>query len=107
MRSLLFTVYKFCTVLTVCLFLYIDLNQLKLQYQHPNLDALRAALRYRDRGWVELLNFELTHRYSSKRKTRVTDFLLEPSPEPDLTLLQINLIPLTEEQEMAKLCEPL
>ncbi|GMP96077.1 hypothetical protein CsSME_00044879 [Camellia sinensis var. sinensis] len=75
---------------------------LKSQYQYPNLDAPRTALRYRNRGWAELLNFEPTYRYSGSRKTRVTNFLLEPSPEPDPALLQIRLIPLTEKQDMAK-----
>ncbi|XP_028096975.1 uncharacterized protein LOC114296834 [Camellia sinensis] len=78
------------------------LNFLKSQYSYPNLNALRAALRYPNRSWAELLNFEPTYRYSSRRKTRVTDFLLDPSLEPDLTLPQVNLIPLTAEQEMAK-----
>lgn len=32
----------------------------------------------------------------------MTDFLLEPSPKPDPSLPQINLIPLIAEQEMAK-----
>lgn len=32
----------------------------------------------------------------------MTDFLLEDAPEPDSNLPQINLVPLTAEQEMAK-----
>ncbi|KAF5943684.1 hypothetical protein HYC85_017761 [Camellia sinensis] len=79
-----------------------DLNFLKSQYSYPDLNVLRAAFRYPNRGWAELLNFEPTYRYSGHRKTRVTDFLFEPSPEPDPSLPQINLIPLTAEQEMAK-----
>ena len=78
------------------------MNFLKSQYSYPNLNTLRAALRYPNRSWVELLNFEPTYRYSSRRKARVTDFLLEASPEPDPTLTQINLVRTTAEQEMAK-----
>ncbi|THF97370.1 hypothetical protein TEA_017370 [Camellia sinensis var. sinensis] len=74
-----------------------DLNFLKSQYSYPNLNTLRAALRYPNRSWAKLLNFEPTYRYCNRRKTRVTDFLLEPSPEPDPSLPQINLIPLTAE----------
>lgn len=79
-----------------------DLNHLKSAYAYANQAALRAALRYQHRDWAELLDVQPTYRYSGKRKTRVTDFLLEPSPELDPTLPQINLIPLTEEQEIAK-----
>lgn len=71
-------------------------------YSHPNLDSLRAALRYPERSWAKLLHFEPTYRYSGRRKARVTDFLLEDAPEPDPTLPQVNLVPLTAEQEMAK-----
>lgn len=78
------------------------MNFLKSQYSYPNLNVLRVVLRYPDRSWTDLLNFQPTYRYSGKRRTKVTDFLLEASPEPDPTLPQINLIPLTAEQEMAK-----
>ncbi|GMP33629.1 hypothetical protein CsSME_00006863 [Camellia sinensis var. sinensis] len=80
----------------------VDLNFLKSQYNYPNLNALRAALRYLNRSWAVLLEFEPTCRHNSKKKTRVTDFLLEASPEPDPSLPEINLIRLTAEQEMAK-----
>ncbi|XP_028107154.1 cell division control protein 2 homolog [Camellia sinensis] len=92
--------HRACT--SILSFFCVDLNQLKSYYPYANQDALRAALRYRHCGWVELLNFEPTYRYSRMKKTRVTDFLLEPSPEPDPNSSQINLIPFTEEQEMAK-----
>ncbi|GMP70139.1 hypothetical protein CsSME_00029115 [Camellia sinensis var. sinensis] len=71
-------------------------------YSYPNLATLRAALRYPERSWAKLLKFELTYRYSGRRKARVTDFLLEEAPEPDPTLPEIRLIPLTAEEEMAK-----
>ncbi|GMP85516.1 hypothetical protein CsSME_00038635 [Camellia sinensis var. sinensis] len=71
-------------------------------YSYPNLNTLRAALRVEERSWAKLLNFEPTYRYSSRRKARVTDFLLEDAPEPDPTLPQINLVLLIAEQEMAK-----
>ncbi|XP_028086814.1 uncharacterized protein LOC114287615 [Camellia sinensis] len=69
---------------------------------YPNLAILRAALRYPERSWAKLLKFEPTYQYSGRRKARVTDFLLEDAPEPDPTLPQIRLIPLTAEEEMAK-----
>ncbi|KAF5954202.1 hypothetical protein HYC85_007058 [Camellia sinensis] len=72
-----------------------DLNHLKSQYPYANQDALHATLRYRHRSWAELLNFKPTYTYNGRRKTRVTDFLLKPSPEPNPNLPQINLIPLT------------
>ncbi|GMP39559.1 hypothetical protein CsSME_00010349 [Camellia sinensis var. sinensis] len=71
-------------------------------YSYPNLNTLCAALRVEQRSWAKLLNFEPTYRYSGRRKARVTDFLLEDAPEPDPTLPQINLVPLTAKQEMAK-----
>ena len=64
--------------------------------------TLRVALRYPERSWAKLLKFEPTYRYSGRRKARVTDFLLEEAPEPDPTLPEIRLIPLTAEEEMAK-----
>ncbi|THG08867.1 hypothetical protein TEA_017893 [Camellia sinensis var. sinensis] len=81
---------------------YFDLNQLKANYTYANQVALRATLRYKHRDWTELLGVEPFYRYSSRRKSKVTDFLLESSSEPDLNLPQIDLISLTEEQEMAK-----
>lgn len=66
--------------------LYADSAHLKSLYSYLNLNTLRTALRYPERSWAKLLNFELTYRYSSRRKARVTDFLLEASPEPDPNL---------------------
>ncbi|THF94545.1 hypothetical protein TEA_002657 [Camellia sinensis var. sinensis] len=54
------------------------------------------------RSWAKLLQFEPTYRYSGRRKARVTNFLLEDAPEPDPSLPEIRLIPLTAEEEMAK-----
>ncbi|GMP21694.1 hypothetical protein CsSME_00000026 [Camellia sinensis var. sinensis] len=71
-------------------------------YSYPNLATLLAALRYPERSWAKLLKFEPTYRYSGRRKARVTDFLLEEAPEPDPTLPEIRLFPLTAEEEMAK-----
>ena len=51
---------------------------------------------------VALPSQQPTYRYSGRRKARVTDFLLEEAPEPDPTLPEIRLIPLTAEEEMAK-----
>lgn len=82
--------------------LYVDSAHLQSLYSYLNLNTLRAALRYPERNWAKLLNFEPTYRYSSRRKARVTDFLLKASPEPDPNLPQINLVPLTAEEEMAK-----
>ncbi|THG18004.1 hypothetical protein TEA_001399 [Camellia sinensis var. sinensis] len=79
-----------------------DFAHLHSLYSYPNLATLRAALRYPERSWAKLLKFEPTYRYSGRRKVRVTDFLLEEAPEPDPTLLEIRLIPLTAEKEMAK-----
>ncbi|GMP66493.1 hypothetical protein CsSME_00026835 [Camellia sinensis var. sinensis] len=79
-----------------------DSAHLHSLYSYPNLATLRAALRYPERSWAKLLKFEPTYRYSGRRKARVTDFLLEEAPEPDPTLPEIRLIPLTAEEEMAK-----
>ncbi|KAF5932588.1 hypothetical protein HYC85_028759 [Camellia sinensis] len=79
-----------------------DFAHLRSLYSYPNLAVLRAALRCQERSWAKLLNFEPTYRYSGRRKARVTDFLLEEAPEPDLTLPEIRLVPLTAEEEMAK-----
>lgn len=95
------SVSYFSAGLTVCPF-YADSAHLLSLYSYPNLDTLRAALRYHERSWAKLLNFKPTYRYSGRRKARVTDFLLEDAPEPDPTLPQINLVPLTADQEMAK-----
>ncbi|KAF5931685.1 hypothetical protein HYC85_027856 [Camellia sinensis] len=79
-----------------------DSAHLASHYSYPNLNILRAALRIKERSWTKLLNFEPTYRYSGRRKARVTDFLLEEAPEPDPTLPEIRLVPLTAEEEMAK-----
>lgn len=82
--------------------LYADSAHLKSLYSYPNLNTLRATLRYLERSWAKLLNFEPTYRHSSRRKARVTNFLLEASPEPDPTMPQINLVRTIAEKEMAK-----
>ncbi|XP_028125783.1 uncharacterized protein LOC114322636 [Camellia sinensis] len=79
-----------------------DFAHLRSLYSYPNLGVLRAALRVKERSWSKLLNFEPTYRYSGRRKAKVTDFLLEEAPEPDPTLPEIRLVPLTAEEEMAK-----
>ncbi|KAF5931654.1 hypothetical protein HYC85_027825 [Camellia sinensis] len=79
-----------------------DFAHLRSLYSYPNLAVLRAALRCQERSWAKLLNFEPTYRYSGRRKARVADFLLEEAPEPDPTLPEIRLVPLTAEEEMAK-----
>lgn len=81
---------------------YADSAHLKSLYSYPHLDTLHAALRYPERSWAKLLNFEPTYRYNSRRKAKVTDFLLEASPKLDPNLPQINLVRTTAEQEMAK-----
>lgn len=81
---------------------FADKAHLLSNYGYPNLGILRAALRVKERSWAKLLNFESTYRYSGRRKARVTDFLLEEAPQPDFSLPEINLIPLTAEQEMEK-----
>ncbi|XP_028104198.1 uncharacterized protein LOC114303275 [Camellia sinensis] len=79
-----------------------DFAHLHSLYSYPNLGVLRAAFRVKERDWAKLLNFEPTYRYSGRRKAKVTDFLLEEAPEPDPTLPEIRLVPLTAEEEMAK-----
>ncbi|GMP23118.1 hypothetical protein CsSME_00000840 [Camellia sinensis var. sinensis] len=79
-----------------------DSAHLASLYSYSNLNTLRAALRFKERSWAKLLNFEPTYRYSGCRKARVTDFFLEDAPEPDPTLPEIRLVPLTAEEEMAK-----
>ncbi|KAF5931622.1 hypothetical protein HYC85_027793 [Camellia sinensis] len=79
-----------------------DFAHLRSLYSYPNLGVLRAALRCQERSWAKLLKFEPTYRYSGRRKARVTDFLLEEAAEPDRTLPEIRLVPLTAEEEMAK-----
>ena len=84
------------------MFPFADKAHLLSNYGYPNLSVLRVALRVKERSWAKLLDFQPTYRYSGRRKARVTDFLLEDAPEPDPNLPQINLVPLTAEQEMAK-----
>lgn len=59
-------------------------------------------LRYRHRDCHEFLGYVPTYHYSAPHKSKVIDFLQVPSPPPDPTLLDVPLIRLTEEQEMAK-----
>ena len=81
---------------------FADSAHLHSLYSYPNLATLRAALWYPEHSWAKLLKFEPTYRYCGRRKARVTDFLLEDAPEPDPTLPQIRLIPLTAKKETAK-----
>ena len=90
----------FCLLTELTLLFFADFAHLHSLYSYPNLGVLRAALRVKERGWAKLLNFEPTYRYSGRRKARVTDFLLEEAPEPDPTLPEIRLVPLTAEEEM-------
>ncbi|GMQ06392.1 hypothetical protein CsSME_00051008 [Camellia sinensis var. sinensis] len=79
-----------------------SIQALQANYQFPNVEAIRAVLRYRHRDCNDLLGYTPTYRYSAPRRSRVTDFLRAPSPPPDPTLPDVPLIRLTEEQEMAK-----
>ena len=74
-------------------------------YSRANQETIRGALRHpaEERESPKLLDFEPSYRYTAPRKSRVTDFLRAPSPEPDPSLPPIKLVPLTTEQEMAKI----
>ncbi|GMQ02569.1 hypothetical protein CsSME_00048730 [Camellia sinensis var. sinensis] len=74
-------------------------------YSRANQEAIRVLLRHpaEERESPKLLGFELTYHYTAPLKSRVTDFLRAPSPEPYPNLPLIRLVPLTAEQEMAKI----
>ncbi|CAL5394170.1 unnamed protein product [Camellia sinensis] len=78
------------------------IQALQANYHFPNVEAIRTALRYRDRDCNQLLGYSPSYRYSAPRRSKVTDFLRAPTPPPDPTLPDVPLIRLTEEQEMAK-----
>ncbi|GMP82964.1 hypothetical protein CsSME_00037056 [Camellia sinensis var. sinensis] len=80
-------------------------KHLAADYHQANQEAIKALLRHptEEREASKLLGFEQTYHYTAPRKSWVTDFLCEPSPEPDPNLLSIRLVLLTAEQEMAKI----
>ncbi|GMP57441.1 hypothetical protein CsSME_00021538 [Camellia sinensis var. sinensis] len=76
-----------------------DYKLLADDYSRANQEAIRVLLRHlaEERESSKLLGFELTYHYTAPRKSRVTDFLRAPSPEPDPSLPTIKLVPLTAE----------
>ncbi|GMP57813.1 hypothetical protein CsSME_00021732 [Camellia sinensis var. sinensis] len=82
-----------------------DYKLLAEDYSHANQEVIRVMLRHpaEERESPKLLGFEPTYHYIAPRKSRVTDFLRALSPEPDPNLPLIKLVPLTVEQEMAKI----
>lgn len=78
---------------------------LAADYHQANQEAIRVLLRHpaEEREASKLLGFEQTYHYTAPRKSRVTDFLRAPSPEPDPNLPPIRLVSLTAKQEMEKI----
>ncbi|XP_028108415.1 uncharacterized protein LOC114307223 [Camellia sinensis] len=80
-------------------------KHLAADYYRANQEAITALLCHptEEREASKLLGFEQTYHYTAPHKSRVTDFLRAPTPEPDPNLPPIRLVPLTAEQEMAKI----
>ncbi|THG14579.1 hypothetical protein TEA_004985 [Camellia sinensis var. sinensis] len=82
-----------------------DYKLLAEDYSCANQEAIRVVLCHstEERESPKLLGFEPTYHYTAPRKSRVTDFLCALSLEPDPSFPSIKLVPLTAEQEMAKI----
>ncbi|GMP83763.1 hypothetical protein CsSME_00037559 [Camellia sinensis var. sinensis] len=82
-----------------------DYKHLAEDYNQANQEAIRVLLHHpeEERESPKLLGFEPTYNYKAPRKSRVTDFLRAPSPEPDPNLPPIELVHTTAEQEMEKI----
>lgn len=85
--------------------LFANSKHLAEDHYRANQEAIRVILRHptEEMESSKLLGFEQTYHYQAQRKSRVTDFLRAPSPEPDANLPPIRLVPLTAKQEMAKI----
>ncbi|GMP60067.1 hypothetical protein CsSME_00023087 [Camellia sinensis var. sinensis] len=81
-----------------------DYKHLAEDYNRANQESIRVLLRHpeEERESPKLLGSEPSYNYKAPCKSRVTDFLRAPSPEPDPNLPPIKLVPTTAEQEIEK-----